>query len=175
MHDYIWRWDTDWFWCSGAFGVQNPTVRRLWPDKYKRSDVYRKLVAYDRRYHIVARARRWRGLRPREDVIQDIEVPVERLPEFLEFFHAKVGMSPIWLCPLRAKERWPLYPLEAGRTYVNATWGRSGSRPARSPSTTTGSSNAGSRRSTGTSPSLDGLLRPGRVLALLRRGDLPAA
>ena len=25
MHDYLWRWDTDWFWCSGAFGVQNPT------------------------------------------------------------------------------------------------------------------------------------------------------
>ncbi|MGI5420775.1 FAD-binding oxidoreductase [Actinomadura luteofluorescens] len=124
IRDYIWRWDTDWFWCSGAFGVQNPTVRKLWPDKFKRSDVYRKLVAYDRRYHIVARAERWRGLRPREDVIQDIEVPVERLPEFLEFFHDKVGMAPIWLCPLRAKERWPLYPLDVGRPYVNAGfWG----------------------------------------------------
>ncbi|MFB4317896.1 FAD-binding oxidoreductase [Actinomadura sp. 21ATH] len=124
VRDYIWRWDTDWFWCSGAFGVQNPVVRRLWPDKAKRSDVYRKLVAYDRRYQLVARVDRWRGQRPREDVIQDIEVPVERLPEFLDFFHDKVGMSPIWLCPLRARERWPLYPLEPGRTYVNAGfWG----------------------------------------------------
>ncbi|MBO2455817.1 FAD-binding oxidoreductase [Actinomadura barringtoniae] len=124
VRDYIWRWDTDWFWCSGAFGVQNPTVRRLWPDKAKRSDVYRKMVAYDRRFQIIARVERWRGLRPREDVIQDIEVPVERLPEFLEFFHDKVGMSPIWLCPLRAKENWPLYPLEPGRTYVNVGfWG----------------------------------------------------
>ena len=33
MYDYLWRWDTDWFWCSGAFGVQNPTVRRLWPKR----------------------------------------------------------------------------------------------------------------------------------------------
>jgi len=124
VRDYIWRWDTDWFWCSGAFGVQNPTVRRLWPDKAKRSDVYRKMVAYDRRFQVVARVERWRGLRPREDVIQDIEVPVERLPEFLEFFHDKVGMSPIWLCPLRATEQWPLYPLEPGRTYVNVGfWG----------------------------------------------------
>ncbi|MBW8487619.1 FAD-binding oxidoreductase [Actinomadura parmotrematis] len=124
VHDYLWRWDTDWFWCSGAFGVQHPIVRRVWPDKAKRSDVYRRLVAYDRRYQFVARVERWRGLRPREDVIQDIEVPVERLPEFLEFFHAKVGMSPIWLCPLRARETWPLYPLEPGRTYVNAGfWG----------------------------------------------------
>ena len=24
MNDYLWRWDTDWFWCSGAFGAQNP-------------------------------------------------------------------------------------------------------------------------------------------------------
>jgi FAD/FMN-containing dehydrogenase len=124
VRDYIWRWDTDWFWCSGAFGVQHPVVRRLWPDKAKRSDVYRKLVAYDRRFHVIARIDRWRGQRPREDVIQDIEVPVERLAEFLEFFHEKVGMSPIWLCPLRARERWPLYPLEQGRTYVNAGfWG----------------------------------------------------
>ncbi|MEV5572994.1 FAD-binding oxidoreductase [Spirillospora sp. NPDC052269] len=124
VRDYIWRWDTDWFWCSGAFGVQNPTVRRLWPDKYKRSDVYRKLVAYDRRYQLVARADRWSGKRPREDVIQDIEVPVENLPAFLDFFHEKVGMKPVWLCPIRARENWPLYPLEAGRTYVNAGfWG----------------------------------------------------
>ncbi|MGI5164171.1 FAD-binding oxidoreductase [Spirillospora sp. CA-253888] len=124
VHDYIWRWDTDWFWCSRAFGVQNPTVRRLWPDKAKRSDVYRKMVAYDRRFQILARIERWRGLRPREDVIQDIEVPVERLPEFLEFFDDKVGMRPVWLCPLRARESWPLYPLEPGRTYVNVGfWG----------------------------------------------------
>ncbi len=26
-YDYLWRWDTDWFWCSGAFGAQNPTIR----------------------------------------------------------------------------------------------------------------------------------------------------
>ncbi|MBX6768942.1 MAG: FAD-binding oxidoreductase, partial [Actinomadura rubrobrunea] len=124
VRDYIWRWDTDWFWCSRAFGVQHPLVRRVWPDRAKRSDVYRKLVAYDRRFGIVARIDRWRGQRPREDVIQDIEVPVERLPEFLDFFHEKVGMSPVWLCPLRARDRWPLYPLEPGRTYVNVGfWG----------------------------------------------------
>ena len=34
MHDYLWRWDTDWFWCSGAFGVQNPRIRRLWPRRW---------------------------------------------------------------------------------------------------------------------------------------------
>ena len=24
VEDYIWRWDTDWFWCSRALGVQHP-------------------------------------------------------------------------------------------------------------------------------------------------------
>ena len=42
VHDYLWRWDTDWFWCSRAFGVQHPAVRRLWPRRYRRSDVYRR-------------------------------------------------------------------------------------------------------------------------------------
>ncbi|MBO0837912.1 MAG: FAD-binding oxidoreductase, partial [Actinobacteria bacterium] len=34
--DYLWRWDTDWFWCSRAFGVQRPAVRALWPRRYRR-------------------------------------------------------------------------------------------------------------------------------------------
>ena len=41
VRDYLWRWDTDWFWCSRAFGVQRPLVRRLWPQRYRRSEVLR--------------------------------------------------------------------------------------------------------------------------------------
>ena len=26
IHDYLWRWDADWFWCSEAFGAQHPLV-----------------------------------------------------------------------------------------------------------------------------------------------------
>src|SRR5213594_4639104 len=29
VKDFIWRWDTDWFWCSKNLFVQNPVVRRL--------------------------------------------------------------------------------------------------------------------------------------------------
>ena len=50
IRDYLWRWDTDWFWCAGAFGVQNPVIRRVWPRRYRRSDTYRKLIALDRKY-----------------------------------------------------------------------------------------------------------------------------
>jgi hypothetical protein len=29
-HDYLWRWDTDWFWCSKNLGAQNRFIRRLY-------------------------------------------------------------------------------------------------------------------------------------------------
>jgi FAD/FMN-containing dehydrogenase len=127
--DYLWRWDTDWFWCSRAFGAQHPLVRRVWPRRLRRSDVYWKLVALDRRFGIGDRLDRRAG-RPRgERVVQDVEVPVERLAEFLGWFDREVGMRPVWLCPLQVRREggerpWPGYPLSAGTTYVNVGfWG----------------------------------------------------
>jgi FAD/FMN-containing dehydrogenase len=125
-YDYLWRWDTDWFWCSGAFGLHDPRVRRLWPRRWRRSDVYQRLVGLDRRLGVVRRLDARKGLAPRERVIQDIEVPVDRLPEFLRWFDDEVGMRPVWLCPLRLRRdtAWPSYPLRPGTTYVNAGfWG----------------------------------------------------
>ncbi|MGB0100309.1 MAG: FAD-binding oxidoreductase, partial [Nocardioides sp.] len=74
MADYLWRWDTDWFWCSGAFGVQNPRVRRLWPRRWRRSDVYHRLIGLDRRTGFIDWVDRRQGKPMRERVIQDIEV-----------------------------------------------------------------------------------------------------
>src|SRR6202000_2243473 len=78
IHDYIWRWDTDWFWCSRPFGVQNKYIRPLWPRRYRRSDVYRKLVALDRKYGLTAALDARAGRPQKEAVIQDVEIPVER-------------------------------------------------------------------------------------------------
>lgn len=123
-YDYLWRWDTDWFWCSGAFGAQHPVVRRLWPRRWRRSDVYHRLLGLDRRFSIADRLDRRAGRPLRERVIQDVEVPVDRLPGFLDWFDDAVGMRPVWLCPLVAERAWPTYPLEPGATYVNVGfWG----------------------------------------------------
>ncbi len=122
--DYLWRWDTDWFWCSGALGLHRPLVRRLWPRRWRRSDVYHRLVGLDTRFGIVERLDRRAGRPQRERVVQDVEVPVERLPEFLDWFDELVGMTPVWICPLVAQRDWPTYPLEPGETYVNVGfWG----------------------------------------------------
>ena len=118
-HDYLWRWDTDWFWCSRAFGAQNPTIRRLWPRRLRRSSVYWKLIALDHRYDIADRLEARKGRPPRERVVQDVELPLGRTAEFLHWFLREVPIEPIWLCPVQTRERWPLYPLDPGELYVN--------------------------------------------------------
>jgi len=124
IYDYLWRWDTDWFWCSGAFGAQHPIVRRLWPASRRRSDVYMRLLKLDRQFAIADRLDRRAGRPLRERVVQDVEVPVERLAEFLDWFDAEIGMRPVWLCPLVAHRAWTAYPLEPAATYVNVGfWG----------------------------------------------------
>lgn len=121
IHDYLWRWDTDWFWCSRAFGAQNPKLRRLWPRRYRRSSFYWKLIGYDQRFNIADRIEARNGRPPLERVVQDVEVPIERCEEFLSWFLTNVPIEPVWLCPLRLHDPagWPLYPLRAGHTYVN--------------------------------------------------------
>ncbi|WP_267615536.1 FAD-binding oxidoreductase [Gordonia bronchialis] len=127
--DYLWRWDTDWFWCSRAFGAQNPRIRRFWPKRYLRSSFYWKLIALDQRYDIGDRLNARKGEPPGERVVQDIEVPIENTTAYLEWFLQNIPIEPIWLCPLRLRDPslpgadparpWPLYPLEPHRTYVN--------------------------------------------------------
>ncbi|GAM48053.1 oxidoreductase [Nocardia seriolae] len=124
IHDYLWRWDTDWFWCSRAFGAQNPKIRRFWPQRYRRSSFYWKLIALDHKYAIGDKIEARHGNPPRERVVQDIEVPIEHTADFVEWFLREIPIEPIWLCPLRLRDGegerpWPLYPLEPGRTYVN--------------------------------------------------------
>ena len=138
VHDYLWRWDTDWFWCSGAFAAQHPLVRRFWPGRWRRSDVYHRLVGLENRFGAYARIQRLRGRPEVERVIQDVEIPVERTADFLRWFDQHVHMRPVWLCPLTLREQpegareWPLYPLDVGRLYVNVGfWGTVPIKPGR--------------------------------------------
>jgi FAD/FMN-containing dehydrogenase len=127
VRDYLWRWDTDWFWCSRAFGAQAPVIRALWPNRWLRSNVFWRLVALERKYGVKARIDHARGKPDIEYVIQDIEVSVERLAEFLTFLDKQTQMSPVWLCPLKLRDSsatWDLYPLDSTSTYVNlGFWG----------------------------------------------------
>jgi FAD/FMN-containing dehydrogenase len=122
VRDYLWRWDTDWFWCSRAFGVQNPSVRRWVPRRLMRSDTWWKLVAFERTHRWKERWDIRHGDRPREYVIQDVEVPVDRLAEFMAVFAREIPIEPVWFCPLQQRDRdvvWELYALDPDVLYVN--------------------------------------------------------
>jgi FAD/FMN-containing dehydrogenase len=133
VRDYLWRWDTDWFWCSRAFGVQHRVVRRLVPRRYLRSDNYMKIVAFERRHRVAARLDSWRGRPAGELVIQDVELPVSRTAQFLDFFHREIGISPVWACPLKQRTAdtvWDLYALDPATTYINlGFWSSVPARP----------------------------------------------
>jgi FAD/FMN-containing dehydrogenase len=122
-YDYLWRWDTDWFWCSAALGVQNPTVRRLVPKRYLRSDSYWKVVHFARSRGITDRLNDLRHQPRSEPIVQDVEIPSGNTVEFLNYFIDEIGISPIWLCPLKQRDpqaTWELYRLDPQTMYINA-------------------------------------------------------
>ena len=133
VRDYLWRWDTDWFWCSRALGVQRPGVRRWVPRRYLRSDVWWRLVAFEKRHRWKTRWDLRRGGQPQEEVVQDVEVPVDRLADFMAVFAREVPIAPVWFCPLQqrsADDHWDLYPLDPSVLYVNVGfWSSVGLEP----------------------------------------------
>jgi FAD/FMN-containing dehydrogenase len=119
--DYLWRWDTDWFWCSRNLGAQNPLLRRLYGRKHLNSRTYGRLMRWNDRWGVTRAWDRLRGLHP-ESVIQDVDIPIARAEEFLEFLLQRIGIVPIWVCPIRpvgASQAFTLYPLAPGTLYVN--------------------------------------------------------
>ena len=119
--DYLWRWDTDWFWCSKNLYAQNPVVRRLLGRRRLNSVFYTKVMRWNTRLGITRWLDRLAGRHP-ESVIQDVDVPIARAPEFLDFFLREVGILPVWICPFRAADpaaKWSLFPTRADTLYVN--------------------------------------------------------
>ncbi len=120
-HDYLWRWDTDWFWCSKHFFVQHPLVRWLWGRKRLCSTFYWQVR---NRFNRSPIAQRIAGaLTGRQElVIQDVEIPLEQAPAFAAFFNREIGITPVWICPVAAYDpsaSYALYPMTPGMLYVN--------------------------------------------------------
>ncbi len=120
-HDYIWRWDTDWFWCSKNVLAQNPLVRRLYGRKRLNSVTYTRIMRWNSRVGLMGKINRLFGVNA-ESVIQDVELPVERAPEFLAFYHDVIKFMPVWICPTRAYRKdveFDLYRMNPDTLYVN--------------------------------------------------------
>jgi len=119
--DYIWRWDTDWFWCSKNLFAQNPIIRRLYGESRLNSVSYTRIMRWNSRWKLTHYLQRLLGIHA-ESVIQDVELPVERAPEFLAFYHDVIRFMPVWICPTRAYDkdaRFDLYRMDPQKLYVN--------------------------------------------------------
>jgi len=112
IHDYLWRWDTDWFWCSKNVFAQNPIVRRIYGKGRLGSRTYTRIMRWNARYGVTKKVERVLGLHS-ESVIQDVDIPLARAGEFLEFYAREIGLWPQWICPIGPVSRqgnFTLYP-----------------------------------------------------------------
>ena len=132
MRDFLWRWDPDWFWCSRSFGMQNPLLRRLLGRWMLRSSSYWKIQSLYRKWKVEERIHAIRKvlhlpIERFEQVIQDVEIPIEKSLEFIEFYFREINIRPCWICPMRpldAARNWTLYAMEPGALYLNfGFWG----------------------------------------------------
>jgi FAD/FMN-containing dehydrogenase len=118
VSDYLWRWDTDWFWCSKNVLAQNPLIRFLYGRERLGSRTYTKIMRWNARVGVTKKIERALGLHS-ESVIQDVDIPIARADEFLEFYAREIGLWPQWICPIGvAESRFVLYPVKRG-WYVN--------------------------------------------------------
>jgi len=121
IRDYLWRWDTDWFWCSKNLGAQYPLVRRLLGRERLNSITYQRVMRWNARWGLTRALDRLAGRR-REAVIQDVDLPIGRAREFLDFLLREIDILPIWICPIRAADPacvFPLYRMPGEGTFVN--------------------------------------------------------
>jgi FAD/FMN-containing dehydrogenase len=177
--DYIWRWDTDWFWCSKNLGAQNPLVRRLLGRERLNSVFYTRMMRWNSKWGLTRHLDRLLG-RHRESVIQDVDIPAAQcagLPRVLPARNrhpADLDLPDPALPPRRA-----LHPVPDGSVHALPQLrflGR-GAPPPRVPCRP--SQPPGREQGCGTGryqvAVLGVLLRAGRLLAHLRRPGLPDA
>jgi FAD/FMN-containing dehydrogenase len=119
VRDYIWRWDTDWFWCSKNVFAQNAFVRKFVYGKERLgSKTYTKIMRWNSRVGATRKLERLLGLHS-ESVIQDVDIPIARAADFLRFYAREIGLWPLWICPIGvSKSDFLLYPVKPG-WYVN--------------------------------------------------------
>ncbi|MGQ0651915.1 MAG: FAD-binding protein [Betaproteobacteria bacterium] len=118
VSDYLWRWDTDWFWCSKNVLAQNPLVRRLYGKARLGSRTYTRIMRWNSRVGLTKKVERLLGLHA-ESVIQDVDIPLPHAAEFFDFYSKNISLWPQWICPIApGSGRFTLYPVK-DEWYVN--------------------------------------------------------
>jgi FAD/FMN-containing dehydrogenase len=133
VKDFIWRWDTDWFWCSKNVMAQNPWIRRLYGRKRLGARTYTKIMRWNNRAGITRKIERLLGLHS-ESVIQDVDIPLARAAEFFDFYARTIALWPQWICPIGQQPgEFSLYPMRNDWTINFGFWDVKRTREAHPP------------------------------------------
>jgi FAD/FMN-containing dehydrogenase len=112
--------------------MQNPLLRRLLGRWMLRSSSYWKIQSLYRKWNLEERVNAVRKVlrmpvERLEQVIQDVEVPLEKATRFLDFYFREINIQPCWICPIRPLDtagNWALYAMKPGALYLNfGFWG----------------------------------------------------
>ena len=106
--------------CSKLFLVQNPLVRFFWPQQKLRSTTYWKIRKWAHDSTLAKALLVFQ--KKQESIVQDVEVPIDHAPEFIEFFHKELGMKPVWVCPTQICNKgvhYTLFPMKTDTLYIN--------------------------------------------------------
>ncbi len=121
VHDYIWRWDTDWFWCSKHFLMNHKILRFLFGKFMLRSAVYWK-ISHFVSSHPWIKSLTQLFAKPSETVIQDTLIPISNSPKFYDFFRRQIGITPVWICPFHfyhTERRYTLFDVDPSELYMD--------------------------------------------------------
>ncbi len=120
-HDYIWRWDTDWFWCSEVFLMQHSVIRNLLGKYMLGSKKFTKVMNFFNRRPLLKLF--WNKICGRqESIIQDISIPIHQALNFYHFFENQIGIHPIWICPTKGgseEKAFDFCPMEKSTLYLD--------------------------------------------------------
>ena len=126
--DYIWRWDTDWFWTSRNFGMQNRLVRFFLGKRFLNSHTYSKIMALAKKINIANLLKLYRKKSQSniEWIIQDICIPLENCEKYLQFYLKDIDLYPVWFCPTKhyqPKHTYSLFQADKKKLYIDiAVW-----------------------------------------------------
>lgn len=126
VKDYIWRWDSDWFWCSKVFFMQNKFLRILFGKFMLNSKAYLKLKKFNERFKITKffsslKSKLTKKVIVKEPIIQDVAIPIEKCTDFIKFFQDTIMIKPVWICPTKAynHHKFPLFETNPRKLYVD--------------------------------------------------------
>lgn len=119
--DYLFRWDTDWWWGSQITPIKYTLLRFIFGKWALNSKTYSKLMRLGHKYPLISKLLVKDA--EKEPVIQDIGIPRNNWEAFLDFLLTEIKILPIWLCPFKGNSDYPLFALE-DRIYLDfGFWG----------------------------------------------------